>query len=61
LVPQKIKTGLGCYTNEFGQIIQGGTAGLGWWDQFNSAHPENPAQKGKGKAKANSNEEIIHP
>jgi len=46
------------YTNEFGQIVQGGTGGLGWWDQFNPKHPKHPS-RGKGKSKATPDEEII--
>jgi len=32
--------------------------GLGWWDQFDPEHPEHPS-KGKAKAKATPDEEII--
>jgi len=44
--------------NEFGRIVQGGTGGLGWWDQFDPEHPEHPS-RGKGKAKATPDEETI--
>jgi len=58
LVPRDTKQGTQYYTNKFGQVIQGGTGGLGWWDQFDPEHPEHPS-RGKGKAKATPNEEII--
>jgi len=57
-VPRKTKQGTQYYTNKFGRIIQGRTGGLGWWDQFDPEHPEHPS-RGKGKAKATPDKEII--
>ena len=58
LVPRETDQGTQYYTNEFRRIIQGGTGGLGWWDQFDPEHPEHPS-RGKGKAKATLDEETI--
>jgi len=58
LVPRDTEQGTQYYTNEFGQIVQGRTGGLGWWDQFDPEHPEH-LSRGKGKAKATPDKEII--
>ena len=58
LISWNTQQGTQYYTNEFGWIIQGGTGGLGWWDQFDPEYPKH-SSKGKGKFKATPDEEII--
>src|SRR5882672_4494936 len=58
LVERTNEQGTHYFTNEFGRIVQGGTGGLGWWDQFDPQHPEH-LSRGKGKAKATPDKEII--
>lgn len=48
----------GYFTNKAGKLSVQGYHRLGWWDKFDSQHPEYQSKK-KGKAQAGLSEEVI--